>query len=116
MSFLGSRLREMRKRRGHSLDSFSELCGIPKSTIAMCERGQRNPKHELVENMARALGCDVDYLMGRTNVPITEKPIEDIFAGLTDKERELFELIRSLPPEQFEKTVEEMITFVDNFK
>lgn len=116
MSFSGSRLREMRKRRGHSLDSFSELCNIPKSTIAMCERGERNPKHEAVEAMARALGCDIDYLMGRTNVPITNKPIEDIFAGLTEKERELFELLRSLPTDQFEKTVEEMIVFIDNYK
>lgn len=115
MPFIGDRLREAREKKNISLLQLGEMCGTSKSIISRYERGIRFPKHEMLENLARAVSVDIDYLMGKTDVPITMKPKEDIFAGLSEKEIELFELLRALPPEEFEKAVEELILFVDNF-
>ena len=116
MPFINERLIELRERRGLSQRDLAEMIGVPAGTVAMWEKGRRNPKQESIENMAKALTCDIDYLKGITDVPITMRLKEDIFATLTEKEKELFELLRALPPEQFEKTVEEFILFVDNYE
>lgn len=116
MTIIRERLIELRNRKGLSQRELAEIIGVPGGTVGMWESGKRNPKEDAIENIAKALSCDVDYLKGVTNHPITLKPIEDIFANLTDKEKELFELIRALPVEQFEKAVEELILFVDNFE
>ena len=115
MTIVKERLIELRNRKGLSQRELAEIIGVPGGTVGMWEIGKRNPKEEAIENIAKALSCDVDYLKGVTDRPITIRLKEDIFATLTEKEKELFELIRALPVEQFEKTVEELILFVDNF-
>ena len=109
MNFKPQRLAQLRERKGFSQRDLAEAIGVAPGTLAMWETGKRNPKHEAVENMARALGCDVDYLVGNTRKPITMKPIEDIFAGLTPQERELIELLRALPPEEYARKMEKIM-------
>lgn len=116
MPFMGNRLRDARQRKNLSLLQLAEMCCTSKSLISMYERGERNPKHEMLENLAIALSVDISYLMGETDVPITMKPKEDIFAGLSEKERELFELLRSLPEDEYEKKIEELLIFIDNYE
>lgn len=116
MPFMGDRLRDARQRKNLSLLQLAEICCTSKSRISMYERGERNPKHEMLEKLARALSVDVDYLMGITDVPITMKPIEDIFAGLSPKERALFMALRELPPDEYEKKMEEIIFFLDQYE
>lgn len=114
MPFMPNRLIELRERNGYSQRELAEMIGVPPGTVAMWEKGRRNPKHEAVENMAKALVCDISYLMGNTDVPITLKPIEEIFEGLSEKEIELFTALRELPPDEYEKKMEEIIFFLDN--
>ena len=114
MPFINGRLIELREKRGLSQRDLAEKIGVPPGTVAMWEKGRRNPKHESIENMANALLCDVEYLMGVTNVPLTLQPQSDIFAGLSAKEKELFIALRSLPIDEYEKKMEEIIFFLDN--
>lgn len=115
MPFMGDRLREAREKKNISLLQLGEMCGTSKSIISRYERGIRFPKHEMLENLARAVSVDVDYLMGKTDVPLAMKAEEDIFAGLSPKEKALFMALRELPPEEYEKKMEEIILFIDNY-
>lgn len=115
MPFMGDRLREAREKKNISLLQLGEMCGTSKSIISRYERGIRFPKHEMLENLARAVSVDVDYLMGKTDVPFAMKAEEDIFAGLSPKEKALFMALRELPPDEYEKKMEEIILFLDNY-
>lgn len=109
MNIIPQRLVLLREKKGYSQRDLAGILEIAPGTLAMWEKGRRNPKHDAIENMARALSCDVDYLVGNTNTPITIKPMEDIFAGLTPQERELIELLRALPPEEYERKMEKIM-------
>lgn len=113
MNIIPERLVLLRERKGYSQRYLAELIGVPCGTLAMWEKGKRNPKHEAIENMARALMCDLDYLTGNTDVPITIKPMEDILAGLRPQEIELLTLLRALPPEEYAKKMEKIMLRIE---
>ena len=114
MSFCPERLKLLREQKGYSIRQLAELCNTSKSAIFTYETGKRNPKVEALENIARALKCDVDYLTGKTDNPLTLKPIEEVLGELSPKERALFEALRALPVDEYEKKMEEIIFFLDN--
>ena len=113
MSFSGKRLREYREKMGYSQKKFAELCDTSKGNISMYEAEKRKPKAEMLEKMAQVLLVDYDFIAGKTDTPIETKPIEEILVGLTEKERTLFELIRSLPTDKFEQAIEEMMGVIE---
>lgn len=113
MSFSGKRLREYREKMGYSQNKFAELCGTTKGNISMYESEQRKPKAEMLEKMARVLMVEYDFIAGKTDTPIEEKPIDEILGGLTNKERELLEILRSLPTEKFEQAIEELMGVIE---
>ena len=96
MNFLPERLMELRKQNNYSIRELAELCNTSKSSIAAYEKGERNPKQEVLENMARALKCDVFYLTGKTDVPITLTNKSFFEANLSEKELQLFTLLQML--------------------
>ena len=51
MPFMGDRLRDARQRKNLSLLQLAEICCTSKSRISMYERGERNPKHEMLEKL-----------------------------------------------------------------
>ncbi|OLO38824.1 hypothetical protein BTR23_11225 [Alkalihalophilus pseudofirmus] len=60
----GGNIRELRKKKGMSLDRLSELSGISKSYLSYIERGlQTNPSLAVLEKMAQALGIELVYLI-----------------------------------------------------
>ena len=63
------RLRELRIGKGYSLRDLADMCNTSKSAINMYERGERKPKHEVLEAIAEAFDVDMDYLLGKTNIP-----------------------------------------------
>lgn len=58
---LGQRLRALRKEQGLSQ---SDLAGdlVSPSYVSLIESGQRSPEHDVLEGLARRLGCSVLYL------------------------------------------------------
>ena len=57
-------LREIRKRRGLTLEAVAYLAGIDAATVSRIENGVVQPKPETVVKIARALGVTVARLRG----------------------------------------------------
>jgi transcriptional regulator with XRE-family HTH domain len=114
MNFLPKRLIELRTQLNYSVRDLAEASGVSKSSISAYEKGERNPKQEPLENLARALRCDVDYLTGKSNTPLSLESIESVLGKLSTKELELFMSLRNLSTEEYEKKMDEIILFIDN--
>lgn len=78
MSLFGDRLRELRKRRGYSNQGkIAAALGISQQQYSLYERG-REPKYEMLIEIANLLKTTADYLVGRS--PIPERTIDDLSA------------------------------------
>ncbi len=60
----GSRLREVRKRKGLTQTELGDLIGVGKSAICCYEKETRNPTLEAVIEMIHVFGVSADYLLG----------------------------------------------------
>lgn len=68
---IGRRARLIRRRRGLSQAVVAGLAGFTDGYLSMLENGQRGfQRRELIENLARALGCSVTDLTGEPYLPV----------------------------------------------
>lgn len=74
------RLRFLRKEKGLSQMELSKLLKISKSSINMYERGEREPGLEMLECIADTFNVDMDYLLGKSEIP--NRAIDSIYAGV----------------------------------
>jgi transcriptional regulator with XRE-family HTH domain len=58
------RLRDLRRRRGHTLSDLAERTGISLSTLSRLESGQRRPTLDLLLPLARIYDVTLDDLVG----------------------------------------------------
>jgi transcriptional regulator with XRE-family HTH domain len=58
----GKRMRELRKKRGFSQESFAAHCGLDRTYIGGIERGERNLALNNIAVIANALGLTVSEL------------------------------------------------------
>lgn len=58
----GLRLRELRQRAGLSQTALGKAAGIPQTTIASWENGNREALVTAIPKLAAALGCTLDDL------------------------------------------------------
>lgn len=69
MAKFNTRLKELRTSKDLTQQKLAEFIGISKSSINMYERGEREPGLDLIENIADFFNVDLDYLIGKTDVP-----------------------------------------------
>lgn len=69
MSNLSTRLRELRNSAGLSQQALADYTSISKSSINMYERGDREPGIDTIEIFADYFNVDLDYLLGKSDVP-----------------------------------------------
>ncbi len=66
----GGNIRELRNKKGLSLDELAALSGISKSYISYIERGlQNNPSISILEKIAGALNVNIIELIELMNEP-----------------------------------------------
>ncbi len=53
---LGVRIRDLRKRNGHSQERFADICGLHRTYIGSVERGERNISFDNIVRIADSLG------------------------------------------------------------
>jgi transcriptional regulator with XRE-family HTH domain len=68
---VGARLRDLRRRRGHTLTELAERTGTSVSTLSRLESGRRRPTLDLLIPLARIYGVTLDDLVG---MPPPEDP------------------------------------------
>jgi transcriptional regulator with XRE-family HTH domain len=68
---VAARLRDLRRRRGHTLTELARRTGISVSTLSRLESGRRRPTLDLLLPLARIFEVTLDDLVGR---PAPEDP------------------------------------------
>jgi transcriptional regulator with XRE-family HTH domain len=79
--YLADNLLALRKQRGMSQNSLSDLAAIPRSTITHIESGQGNPSLSNLCKLATALNVSIEELLSRprsecTLLPASEVPVQ----------------------------------------
>lgn len=96
MGLTGDRIRELRQRHGMTLDDVAKKLGVNRQAVHKYESGLvTNIPLDKVEKMAEMFGVSPGYISGWTNSP--EGTVSDKCV-LTDVERSLISLYRSLSP------------------
>ena len=93
----GKRLRELRKENGYTIEQFSDMVVISKSTLGYYENDKRMPDIEILARIANVLNVNADYLIGRTNTTAQKGKMKTVcdFTGLSDRAAEyLSELVK----------------------
>ena len=60
---LGSRIRELRQKKGFSQESFADHCGLHRTYMGGIERGEHNLTIQTALTIARGLGITVSKLL-----------------------------------------------------
>ena len=61
---LGVRVRELRGRRGLTLEALAERSGVSRAMISKLERGEKNPTLVVAAKLAEGLGVTLSQLVG----------------------------------------------------
>lgn len=68
MSVFSENLKKLRKEINFTQEELAKALNVTKSRINMYERGEREPKFEMLENIADYFNVDMNFLLGKTNV------------------------------------------------
>ena len=63
------RVRDLRKKLGHSQSELASIAEIDNTLISDYERGKGNPTAVTLKALSQALGTSSDYLLGMTDDP-----------------------------------------------
>jgi len=99
--FLGTKIRNLRKRNGLTMDDLSSRCiridaqlAPSVSYLSMIERGKRVPSHEMLEVIAKVFQKDVDWFLDDVSEQdsiLPDKGSQGGIAGMSLEPKFLFE-------------------------
>ncbi|MEP7287984.1 MAG: helix-turn-helix transcriptional regulator [Chloroflexota bacterium] len=69
MPLLGSRLRELRARKGLSQQDLADALKVKPQQYSRWEREEVDPSSDVIARLATTLSCTADYLLGLTEQP-----------------------------------------------
>ncbi len=61
---LGARVKDLRRRRGLTLEDLAERAGVSRAMISKVERGEKNPTLVVAAKVAEGLGITITELLG----------------------------------------------------
>lgn len=64
-TIFGKRVRELRKAKGFSQESFADAVGVHRTYIGSIERGEQNVSLDNIERIAKALSVRLEVLFKR---------------------------------------------------
>lgn len=62
---IANRIQQLRKQQGISQGELADMAGVSRSLIGLIEIGRHKPSLECVIHLSIALGCSMDYLVGK---------------------------------------------------
>ena len=93
MNKFPERLKELRKTRKINQQALSKHLNYGYTAVANYESGRNQPSLDTVKKIAQYFDVTVDYLIGASDYPRSEKDI-------TDKEAELLKIFRRINDEE----------------
>lgn len=64
-------LKELREKKGITQKQLAEALYLSKTAVSQYENGTHTPSLETIINIADIFDVSIDYLLGRTTVPVT---------------------------------------------
>lgn len=86
-----NRIKEVRKKKGLSLQQVADAVGVGNNTISRYETGKREPKLETWQALANFFDVTVPYLQGIDDKPNTGYSKDYIYKQLDDAYKEKWE-------------------------
>jgi transcriptional regulator with XRE-family HTH domain len=68
MATFKERVKDLRLSLNFSIRQLSAVSGISKSALSAYECGSREPSFDSLEALSDVFNCDIDYLLGRTDI------------------------------------------------
>ncbi|HEW91791.1 MAG TPA: XRE family transcriptional regulator [Thermotogaceae bacterium] len=72
MAAFGDVLKFLRKLNGYSQEEVAKVLGVSTPNISRYENGKVTPTEEVIRKTAQFFGVSTDYLLGLTDIPVTE--------------------------------------------
>ncbi|MGL5755433.1 MAG: helix-turn-helix domain-containing protein [Paraclostridium sp.] len=91
METLATRLKELRKEKGYTLEQMSKDLNTTKVTLSRYENGTREPKSDTLNQLSNYFNVSIDYLFGKTDKrdPKTKDEIIDVKKAIEEIKDEL---------------------------
>lgn len=95
---LGSRIRELRKKKGLTISQLAEMTDLSDNFIGSIERGIRSPAIKTLEKIATVLKVKIEDIFHFPDAKARqrEKALNELVFYLKDKEAEDIELISKI--------------------
>ena len=74
-------LKELRDKKGFTQKQLAEALYLSKTTISQYENGTHTPSIETFIKLADIFDISIDYLLGRTSVPVTFSTLKKSFTS-----------------------------------
>ena len=97
-SSFSERLDELMSEYNYSKKELAEVTGSHYSTIVQYCAGTRLPSGPRTEVLAEIFNCDVDYLMGRSNVRRVQDLEKAIDSRISSKDVEILNALKEADP------------------
>lgn len=90
---LGSRIKELRKKKGLTQQQLADLINVTKVSICCYEKGNRTPNLETFVDLVNVLDTTPEYLLGMDNKVIAEDN-EDYIINLPKEDIQIMQELR----------------------
>lgn len=67
---IGERIKSLRESKGYNMRQMAAALNLPYTTYVNYEKGAREPNSEQLILISKYFGVSIDYLMGRTDIPV----------------------------------------------
>lgn len=106
LSFIGERIKEMRRANGLTQKELGEKLNLLNSTISNYENGRSSPDVNTLYALSSVLNCSVDYLLGKTDA--VHEVVSEDGRDAVDNEEMVQEIMRLLKSKGVSKPGEKM--------
>ena len=101
---MATRIKELRREKGLTLEQVANIVGVGKSTVRKWETGMiANMRRDKIASLSKALGTTPAYLMGWKD---NDKKVSPDNPQLTEGEELLLELFRKIPEDRQPEVLE----------
>lgn len=125
METMGTRIKEIRKGAGLTLEKFGAKIGITAASLSTIENGKSNPSGQTVLMICREFNVNEDWLRDGTGEPFTQLSREDTIAAyvgritgghITDIEESIIKFMAETPVEEWETLASALRRFAETIK
>jgi transcriptional regulator with XRE-family HTH domain len=96
MSTIGSRIKELRLRRGLTQDQIAERLDMTRANFSHYERDNAEPPSATLSKLADILGTTTDYLLGREGFDVIDDEINRLALDIYELPAPDQELIKAM--------------------